>query len=1034
MKPPQFADAGFFVFRVPLLPVAAFRQLTLPPAARAQGSDDHSWNDAWCALLDQSPLGNAVALQSPSLWGAIVRSRDAGAEFDKSPEAQPLFRYVSRSALRCTPRGLFAETGIGRIADRTALDLGGAGQASVVVDLSLDYLSALLQLELSRAGSPAEVCLAANPTLALFGDTVSVWESNGAGADSTARQVMLKASELLQRIVASLGSEPLTNELVRDLLTASGVPRREHASRLNELTHAQILVPDLGVSTTAADPVRHFINQLPKSGSLGKVRRALSRVRTQLRCREWTPMDFSLLPLEALQATLPPVTGFEHANRVFQIETFCNSNEVTVSAPVINKLARAIERLHAVFGDLHADRLIPFADAFLERFGEATVPLLRVIDVEHGVGGALTASTPGPQWARRGRRAAMLRLIHKALDQRVQAIELDHTFWSSITDETVPGLPPGFSAVCSVIASSAAAVDAGAYEVLLDCAVGSDGTELWSRHSRLSDPFRSAANDIHRRLRVAATNATVRADVSFTPNRGADVAWRSGAQGLQITCTVTSPIPGVEQLPMADLYVQVRNDKVRLLSRRLAREVVPVVGSAFDPEAANSPLFKFLCSLAQQGYATPLQWDWGELSDSPFLPRIHDGGVTLAPARWRVDRAGIQSLPRGLDDAMAVSTRQRWREVLRIPRWVSIRYGEDRVGCDLAHWTGVEMIHQEVARVGFAVLEELRVEPTELCVTGGAGRFVHELVVPFLHAQEKNASARKAVSVRDAPSTWSRKFSEGVRLPGSEWVYAKLYASPRRIQSMLRGEVPALVERLRTDCRIRECFFFRYKDSDWHLRLRVRAPGKAQRARVLDAINAVAVGLHATEAMWRLQYDTYYREIERFGGARACRLVERVFAVESELAFEVLATWQDDEAYAEHAVPLAAGWVLWTWTRLGLAPREIVELSRQLGLAVGHRRRGATKRGEPAPSPRRHELAEVAERGSPWQIYAQRAAKPLGQIANLAKTGSLGVELNELAGDLSHLMVNRLFHGDHEEREHSVYRSVLRQMHRLRLG
>ena len=99
---------------------------------------------------------------------------------------------------------------------------------------------------------------------------------------------------------------------------------------------------------------------------------------------------------------------------------------------------------------------------------------------------------------------------------------------------------------------------------------------------------------------------------------------------------------------------------------------------------------------------------------------------------------------------------------------------------------------------------------------------------------------------------------------------------PSAIQSMLREDIAALVTRLKTECRVWEWFFFRYEDPDWHLRLRVRAPGSAERARVLDLIESTTRSLQSKEAVWRLQYDTYFREVERFGGPKVCGLVERL--------------------------------------------------------------------------------------------------------------------------------------------------------------
>jgi len=1021
MKRGRLSHAGFFVFRTPLLPVELLKAAT-------QGGTGGSPLDAWATLLDRSSAGTAIALQSSTLWDAVARRRKSSFDLATAPELLPLCRYVSRSTLRCTPRGLFASTGLGTIGKRTVLSTPDLYRTSVVVDLSLNYLAAILQFELDRAGALADASFVVNPTLALFGATVSLRESNGVGSNRTSQQVMLQASELLQELVCSLGAEPITERQVDSLLAAKGVPAGNRSARFRELIAAQILLPNFGVSTTALDPVLHFINQLPTSGALGRVRFMVSEVRAQLKQSAWTPLDFRVSKLHELQAALPPVTGFEQPNQVFQVESFNMAPDLALNEAVINKLAKAVDRLHMLFGDLHVNRMTHMVEAFQERFGEATIPLLRVIDPEHGIGDSLVPGAIASRWAQRSRRASLLRLTHKALGQQLQCIELDQFFWRSISDGELPPLPPGFCAVCSLVAPSEAAIDAGKFEVVLDCVVGTDGTELWARHSRLNGAFLDAVERLDLCVRPTEDDSIVYADVSFAPNVGVDVAWRPGRQRFQIVCTPSPPISGVEQLPLSDLYVRVRNDKIQLLSRRLGRKVVPLIGSAIDPEVARSPLFRFLYSLEKQGYATPLQWDWGELADSPFLPRVLSDGVTLSPARWRIEAADIQCLPRPYDDADVLD---RWRDALRLPRLVSIRYGEDRVGCDVTHPVGMDMIRKEVARVGFAILEELRIASEELCVGSEAARFAHELVIPFVHAREMAPAVKGSIT---RASAWSNKFSRGVMLPGSDWIYAKLYASPRYIQSMLRCEVQSLMSRLQKECGVRDAFFFRYKDTDWHLRLRVHVPLKTKRVRALELINGMAAELQSRETIWRFQYDTYYREVERFGGELACRLVERFFAVESDLVYALLTTWRDDEAYLRQASALAAGWTLWSWACLGLAPDEILDLSRQLGAALRSCARFAGVHNDREGAPQLYAIVDVSSRAGAWWSYARRAAVPLRKIAVLARSGSLDVSLKELAGDLTHLMVNRLFNCAHETRELSVYLMVQRHIYQAGLG
>jgi thiopeptide-type bacteriocin biosynthesis protein len=1010
MAPARLTDAGFFVFRLPLLSVDAFLQ---------EGSSD------WQAPLDRPEFRAAIQLQSPSLSVALDRTPTVA---DAARIRRALYRYTSRAALRSSPRGLFAAVAMGHVDDSTQLRADGADGSVAHVELSLDYLSALAdhQFGPGTGHRAAELCL--NPTLLQRGDTIVLWEARRLDPRPHLRPVVLQASPLLRRLVTALGPGGMSRRRVRTVLHAAGVPDHELHARLAELCGAQILTHAHGVQTVAADPVGQFLERLPDGRPRTPLRQTLADVRARARRQRRSPRTFSVPALEELRSRLPNVPGFEHANHVFQVETCLRGHPPTLTKTLLGEIAYGIERLHFAFGDMHVGRLAPFIEAFIERFGEATVPLSHVVDPEGGLGAIVLAKTAPPAWAGRGRRAAMLRLVHGALAQQQGRVVLDASFWGALLPADLPPLPPAVSAVCQLFAASPGAVDAGAYEVALDCVVGTTGAELWSRHVRVSAPLRAAIDALRARLGEEDLGA-VRADVMFTPVTGADVMSRPPMAPLRIDCTATASLTDRSTLPLGDLFLQIRHGRMRLVSKRLLREVQPIIGCVIDPEVVRSPLFSLLSLLASQGYATPLAWQWGELSESPFLPRVCLGRLVMVPARWRVHDVELRALRRSDKDRQGRDRWTRWRIQRGIPRCVSLRLGEDGVGCDLDRAVGRELLMHEASRRGLVSLDELRIGDAELCVSDGRERYAHELVVPFVRDVDVGAAGRRRPVEHTAAtsSTWAAKFADGVKLPGSEWVYAKLYSSPRGIQAMLRGAVAKLVTRLRRECNVKDWFFFRYPDPDWHLRLRVRAPERAQQEDVRRLIESTCRLLKRRESVWRLEYDTYFREIERFGGSRACGYVERLFTVESELALCAFDAWGDSEASRHQAMSLAIAWTWWSWLSLGLTPVDAAAVARALRSGLVQDRR-ITR--EQTRACRVNGAEPLRLSGGDWRAFTVRAGRILDRLRQSADARDLGVDRHELAGDLSHLFVNRLFAARHAECEFGLYGALERHAHR----
>src|SRR5262249_39737372 len=118
--------------------------------------------------------------------------------------------------------------------------------------------------------------------------------------------------------------------------------------------------------------------------------------------------------------------------------------------------------------------------------------------------------------------------------------------------------------------------------------------------------------------------------------------------------------------------------------------------------------------------------------------------------------------------------------------------------------------------------------------------------------------------------------------PGSAWLYAKLYTGPATADQVLRDVVRPVTAAALDSGAADRWFFVRYGDPDWHLRLRVHGRPTRLHGEVLPALQATAAPLLEDGRLWRVQLDTYEREVERYGGPGGVVLAERLFHADSE--------------------------------------------------------------------------------------------------------------------------------------------------------
>src|SRR5260370_5186316 len=83
-------------------------------------------------------------------------------------------------------------------------------------------------------------------------------------------------------------------------------------------------------------------------------------------------------------------------------------------------------------------------------------------------------------------------------------------------------------------------------------------------------------------------------------------------------------------------------------------------------------------------------------------------------------------------------------------------------------------------------------------------------------------------------------------------------------------------------------FFIRYGDPDCHVRLRLHGDPSRLLAEVLADLGNVLDGPGMAGQVWKMQLDTYDREIERYGGDEGILLSEQVSCADSEAVLSIL--------------------------------------------------------------------------------------------------------------------------------------------------
>jgi len=327
--------------------------------------------------------------------------------------------------------------------------------------------------------------------------------------------------------------------------------------------------------------------------------------------------------------------------------------------------------------------------------------------------------------------------------------------------------------------------------------------------------------------------------------------------------------------------------------------------------------------------------------------------------------------------------------------------------------------------------------PEDLCVSGPEGRFVHEVIVPF------NRTDPPEPTVDHIPGKTSvrRRFP-----PGSEWLYAKLYAGAATADHVLTQVVAPVVESALASGAADRWFFIRYGDPDVHLRVRVHGDPERLDAEVLPPLEAAAAASVDAGQVWRVQFDTYEREVERYGGERGIQLAEQFFHADSDAVLAVLRSLSGDGGL-DLRWRLALSGIDLLLEDLGLSLAEKASVARaaregygrEFGVdgafrgAVGKRYRTERANLEALLDPRQGTPAGLAPGLEALRRRSLRMAPVAAGLRELAQGGELPVPLTELATSYAHMHVNRLLRSAQRAQELVLY-ELLDRFYSARAG
>ncbi len=990
----------------------------------------------------------AIFLASPELCSEVLKYLGKGAANPKDEDKMvlALLKYHNRMATRCTPFGLFAGCATATIGSNTSLRIMDAEAGSGHLRFDMHFLCKLTDHLAQQPELKQLLHYYPNTGIYTSGDKLRYYEKYYTGKIRQHKISDVDHSEYLDNLLSTASNGASFATLV-ECLVSEDITAEEAGDFVTEVIGSHLLITELEPAATGKDTLEKLIETLEAIGLregadannfLAGTLQKLRYLREQLAAIHQPGDPENITACKNIIERIKEWGYDAEEKYLFQSDlSKAVSAGATLGENLIQKIEAGIKVLANYSKKGSNPVLAEFKTKFTERYEDAWVPLLEVIDNETGLGYPAWANggnvpeylaelVPGgggaPGAAALSLADADIPLVKKIIDaQRNGDYEI-------VLDDALPATAVDTSLFLSTFSVMASILDdpatANARIHFTHAGNNASAAMLQARFCHTDPAIEKLVKDItakEQELRPGVVYAEI---VHLPESRVGNVLLRPVIRAYEIPFLAQSGLPKEQQLPPEDLMVTVRKGRILLYSRKLDKEIIPKLTNAHNFNMKPMPLYQFLCALQyEQQDTTGVMFALPPIVNSLFVfkPRVSWQNIIFKEASWSFSKKETDELVKG------DITLTEWRAKWNMPLHIIIADGDNELFLNLGNELNCRLLLAELKKRSFVEIKEMLFLPGNGGLPGNNGsRYANELVISW-HKTTITEEKEQQFSLQ-TPGI-KRQF-----IPGEEWLYYKLYCGNRSADLLLASVIHPVTGHLLQNGIITSWFFIRYTDPLPHIRFRMRL--KDPVTGIAPAMQLVMKSIEPytrSGQVNKIVIDTYTRETERYGEATIA-LAEDFFCADSRLitAAIIALLTEDNELLRWKLALLCTDQLLLQFGYDNAGKEKIVKKhlagfltefgvtqKRVQSLEDTYRKHKkeieALMQGDDTSTPGmeilRHILQARAEQMSPIATAIIVANKAIGKDA----------DTEEMLWSLIHMMINRIFRSQQRRNEMACY-------------
>lgn len=853
----------------------------------------------------------AIYIASPVLYNEVLKLHSAGNKVmgkKMNKIFYSLFKYWIRMCSRPTPFGLFASYNavkwekINTESAKNSIEIYPVNTNSYA-RVDMEYLVTLyFKIEQSKK-LKRKVKYYANSTLCKIKDKWTYIKINFSPDAIVYDSIRVKENQILANLLVKAKNGDFVQSFVESI-RAFKYSDSEAEYFIDQLIENQIIVSELYPNITGPSYQDVLLDKL-KLLTLGLNDRWLINIVDFLKKVKAVENIGSVNTNDLIELESQAVKVHEYNYKtLFNVTSTKNIKFCSLKSGSLDNLPHALRTLYRLSPPQNKERINHLANYISKRFGSRRISLMSIFDQSSGFYYSnRSTELDGPEdnlkinWNERLK--YKFSLYRDALVSNAKEIDISNT----TPDYSKHTLPKSFYVFGTL-------VNDNNYSFQLISSGSPSAISLMTRFSQ-NDPELKELIGQYAHMEGIAAKPAILAEISHLPQaRVGNILARPDIREYEIVYMNHSLKDSSKQILVDDLQVQLINGEIVLYSLRLNQRIIPINSSSHTiNHASNLPVYQFLCDLQYQNDRDDVVfWDWEFLSSEPFLPRVSYKNIILTPAKWNIASTLLTQFSEASTHLDLSESINAVAKKYDLPVLFYLKEGDSKILINRTSEIGRKYMIQAARKGNLLQLEEYMLEsPTGLSPDPN---YVTELLIPFVDSSIMK-DAKQNTNFHDLNLQQAYEAEEApVYLLGSEWLYCKIYASPETIQQILTENINVLTEKLFKQNIVDKWFFIRYVDSGYHLRLRYHLKDASQFKDIITELNSIINQSLFDGLIFKVIYDAYKPEIDRFGGTMQSQIIcETFFSNESFLALRLFSLLEKENASLEEKVLYALKYV-----------------------------------------------------------------------------------------------------------------------------